>query len=51
MQYTRIRKNLANHIEKLSKNPKDKEIQIMELIKTLNMLDAMIRKAKFLPNI
>ena len=50
-QCFRIRKNLANHIEKLSEEPAGKEELIVDLVETLNTIDTMIRKAKYLPKV
>lgn len=51
VQYTRIRINLSNELEKLSKKPSGNEDLIFRYITHLNALDTMIRRAKYLPNI
>ena len=50
-QYARIRANLASELEKMSKKPNGNEDLIFRYIEHLNMLDSMIRKAKYIPNI
>lgn len=50
-QYMRIRKNLANYLEELSKSPKGKEEMIFRFIEKMTEIDTLIRKAKYLPRI
>ncbi|MDE6164186.1 MAG: helix-turn-helix domain-containing protein [Muribaculaceae bacterium] len=49
--YIRIRKNLTRELDKLSQNPTGKEELIFQYIQHLDILDRMIRKAKFLPKV
>lgn len=49
--YVRARKNLAKELEQLSKTPQGNEDLIFRYIQHLDLLDCMIRKAKFLPKI
>lgn len=49
--YIRIRKNLARELDRLSQNPSGNEEMIFQYIQNLNILDSMIRKAKFLPKV
>lgn len=49
--YLRVRRRLAKELERLSKSPKGNETLIFNYIQNLNMLDTMIRRAKYLPNI
>jgi len=43
--------NLAKELERLSTNPKGNEDLIFRYIENLNLLDTMIRKAKYLPEL
>lgn len=49
--YLIIQKRLTKELDRLSQNPKGNEELIFQYIQNLNMLDTMIRKAKYLPNI
>ena len=49
--YVRARKNLAKELEQLSKTPQGNEDLIFRYIQHLDLLDCMIRKAKFPPKI
>lgn len=50
-QYMRIRKNIADHLEKLSESPKGNEEMIFRFVEKLTEIDILIRKAKYLPRI
>lgn len=50
-QYMRIRKNLADHLEELSKSPQGNEDMIFRFVEMLSEVDTLIRKAKYLPRI
>ena len=50
-KYSKIRLNLAKELERLSTNPKGNEDLIFRYIENLNLLDTMIRKAKYLPEL
>ena len=49
--YIRVRKSLAKELERLSKTPKGNEEMIFKYIQHLDLLDKMIRKAKYLPKV
>ena len=49
--YIRARKSLAKELERLSKTPKGNEEMIFKYIQHLDLLDKMIRKAKYLPKV
>lgn len=49
--YIRIRKSLAKELERLSKAPNGNEEMIFKYIQHLDLLDKMIRKAKYLPKV
>jgi predicted DNA-binding protein YlxM (UPF0122 family) len=50
-RYYKIRANLSKELERLSINPQGNEELIFKYISNLDILDTMIRKAKFLPKI
>ena len=50
-RYLKIRLNLAKELERLSASPKGNEDLIFRYIENLNLLDTMIRKAKYLPDV
>ena len=50
IKYIKIRNNLSKELERLSLNPNGNEDLIFKYIQNLNLLDTMIRKAKYLPN-
>lgn len=50
-QYNQIRKKLAKELNRLSSHPEGNEELIFKYIEHINILDTMIRKAKFLPKI
>lgn len=49
--YMRTRKHLTKELERLSKTPQGNEDLIFKYILHLDILDRMIRKAKYLPKI
>lgn len=49
--YIRVRKSLAKELERLSKTPNGNEEMIFKYIQHLDLLDKMIRKAKYLPKV
>lgn len=49
--YIRTRKSLTRELERLSKKPQGYEDLIFRYIQHLDLLDRMIRKAKYLPKI
>lgn len=49
--YIEIRKRLSKELDRLSKNPQGNEELIFKYIQNLDLLDTMIRRAKYLPNI
>lgn len=49
--YIRARKHLTKELERLSKTPQGNEDLIFKYIQHLDLLDRMIRKAKYLPKI
>lgn len=49
--YMRTRKHLTKELERLSKTPQGNEDLIFRYIQHLDLLDRMIRKAKYLPKI
>ncbi len=49
--YLKVRKQLAKELERLSKSPRGNETLIFNYIQNLNLLDTMIRRAKYLPNL
>lgn len=49
--YMQIRKRLSKELDHLSKNPHGNEELIFKYIQNLDILDTMIRRAKYLPNI
>lgn len=51
ISYIQIRKRLAKELERLSKAPQGNEELIFKYIQNLDLLDTMIRRAKYLPNI
>ncbi|MDH8700857.1 DNA-binding transcriptional regulator LsrR (DeoR family) [Dysgonomonadaceae bacterium PH5-43] len=50
-KYIKIRTNLVQELERLSADPQGNEDLIFRYIENLNLLDTMIRKAKYLPSI
>jgi hypothetical protein len=50
-KYSKIRANLCAGLERLSQNPSGKEDLVFQYIDKINLLDTMIRKAKFLPKL
>ena len=51
VRYSIIRANLAKELERLSANPSGSEELIFKYIENLNLLDTMIRKAKYMPKV
>ncbi len=49
VQYTQTRRKLAKELNHLSNHPQGNEELIFKYIEHLNLLDTMIRKAKYLP--
>lgn len=49
--YIKTRRNLAKELERLSQSPQGNEDLIFRYIQHLDILDRMIRKAKYLPKI
>ena len=49
--YIRVRKSLAKELERLSKTPNGNEEMMFKYIQHLDLLDKMIRKAKYLPKV
>ena len=49
VRYSTIRTKLAKELDRLSTNPIGNEELIFRYIENLNLLDTMIRKAKYLP--
>lgn len=49
--YIQIRKRLSKELDRLSKTPCGNEELIFKYIQNLDLLDTMIRRAKYLPNI
>lgn len=49
--YVRVRKALIKELERLSNTPQGNEDLIFQYIQHLDLLERMIRKAKFLPKI
>ncbi len=49
--YIRIRKNLIKELDRLSQSPQGNEEMIFKYIQNLDILDRMIRKAKYIPEI
>lgn len=49
--YMQIRKRLSKELDRLSKHPQGNEELIFKYIQNLDLLDTMIRRAKYLPNI
>ena len=49
--YIQIRKRLSKELDRLSKTPQGNEELIFKYIQNLDLLDTMIRRAKYLPNI
>lgn len=51
IEYIQIRKRLSKELCRLSKNPRGNEELIFKYIQNLDLLDTMIRRAKYLPNL
>jgi len=51
VRYSIIRANLAKELERLSTNPTGNEELIFRYVGNLNLLDTMIRKAKYMPKV
>lgn len=49
--YIRTRKALSKELERLSRSPEGNEQLIFQYIEHLDILDRMIRKAKYLPKL
>jgi transposase-like protein len=49
VKYARIRANLSKELERLSQSPNGREELIFNYIDHINLLDTMIRKAKYNP--
>lgn len=49
--YIRVRKALTKELERLSKTPQGNDSLIFQYIEHLDLLDRMIRKAKYLPKV
>lgn len=50
VSYYKVRKRLSEELERLSLNPSGNEELIFKYIENLNLLDTMIRRSKYLPN-
>lgn len=49
--YIRVRKNLVKELDRLSEHPQGNEEMIFKYIQNIDILDRMIRKAKYLPEL